>query len=286
MDFYEVVNGFFGMNRNVILRICGMLFYHCNEIRAIMGMCEENYQWRKNSFFVKGRTINFSSLFNGVEYLVGFRPNPVGGCVLTNTPFGKQCFFTSQTSSGSRSVFIDSYISKGIFHWTVRIIYSKAGRSELYLGITPPNRLRDCDISYLGCVEGTCSFGFWRDDNGILKSSLYGVTPTKTKFSKNEPTPTDNEFTGGVACDGDAACLLATNVPNDSFVSVEMNMKDRTLSFLVCGKKIPYVISHLPPSVYVGASARLRPSFTSHCFCRLASATPAPVPCTLFQRRS
>lgn len=48
---FEVPNGFTGMQRDVILRVCRLMWGKEKEIRAVFGMSETHHHWRKNDFF-------------------------------------------------------------------------------------------------------------------------------------------------------------------------------------------------------------------------------------------
>ena len=71
---YDVINGFSGMKRDIVLRLCELLWFKTPIIRAvsfciiflaliffsllklkITGMCEEHYIWKSHWYFEKGR---------------------------------------------------------------------------------------------------------------------------------------------------------------------------------------------------------------------------------------
>ncbi|GHU20590.1 hypothetical protein FACS189472_12180 [Alphaproteobacteria bacterium] len=52
---YNVENGFSGMKRDTILRLCGVMWDRTANIRTVIGSCDEHFQWKDHSYFVESR---------------------------------------------------------------------------------------------------------------------------------------------------------------------------------------------------------------------------------------
>lgn len=60
---YEIVNGMCGMKRDIVLHLCCWTWNQCkkNEIKAIIGMCEEHYLWKGHRSFLKKKPFGFKN---------------------------------------------------------------------------------------------------------------------------------------------------------------------------------------------------------------------------------
>lgn len=244
---YEVVNGFTGMKRDITLRLCVLLWYKITDIRAIFGICREHYLWKSHSHFVMGRP-------KGIP--VSIRHNPEGGFIITEAPTGPHCLFSTIFR---RTLFLNTPITEGVFHWVVRINYAMEGDSGFNIGTAPLEYLSHCNQGVLGNGIRTCSFGFWRNCDNRLLSSL---------------------TSGGCLVPGipfDETCVL-----DGSLVSVEIDCNRKTLSFFVNGKKVPRAFSNKHIPLHFGISCSYG-SFTSVSFHRLESATPSFVACRFYK---
>lgn len=54
-NVFEVSNGFLGMRRDVILRLCCLICWEAKTIRKVLGMCMKILKWKKHSYFVSTR---------------------------------------------------------------------------------------------------------------------------------------------------------------------------------------------------------------------------------------
>ncbi|GHT90691.1 hypothetical protein FACS1894122_01610 [Alphaproteobacteria bacterium] len=54
---HEIVNGLSGMQRDIVLRLCDLLWNQPGAIKNIIGMCDEHYPWKGHSYFVKLRKL-------------------------------------------------------------------------------------------------------------------------------------------------------------------------------------------------------------------------------------
>lgn len=55
---YDVVNGFSGMQRDIVLRLCAIVWENVGKIKAIIAMSQTHFMWKNHSFFVNGRPNN------------------------------------------------------------------------------------------------------------------------------------------------------------------------------------------------------------------------------------
>lgn len=250
--YFGVKNGLSGMQRDVILRLCYLMWHNPGEIRAIFGMNQKHFIWKRHSFFLKGRPWKVP---------VSFRSNSQEFYTLTYTPAGHVCTFGTFRE---RTLFLNVLIRDGIFRWTVKIKYEiKKGKyGQLYLGGASPSDLSYHDKNVLSSNK-SCALVMFRNKNvGRLYANLVGVR-TRTIFDE-------------VVCDG-------IHVPDESFVSVEIHTQTRRMSFFVDEKKVPYGISHIPIPLYLGVSACLHPcAFTSVSFFRLPSPSSFTAACTFY----
>ncbi|GHT97694.1 hypothetical protein FACS1894126_2230 [Alphaproteobacteria bacterium] len=52
---YEIINGFSGMQRDIILKLCYWFGQDPAKVKGIIGMCGEHILWIKHNYFVKSR---------------------------------------------------------------------------------------------------------------------------------------------------------------------------------------------------------------------------------------
>lgn len=222
LDKYNIANGMSSMKRNVILRLCLLFWWKCNEIRTLLGMCFEHFSWKNHWFFLKGRPRTLSAAS------ASFRPNPHGECTLTRTISEERWSFCAFKEG--RTIFLKSVIREGIYRWAVRVFYS--ADSMLFIGAAPEDSLQDCDRRCFGGYHdtyGTWSLGMWRRRTGQECTNMYGI--------KGYDYPVEE-----------------TGVPSGSVVAVEADADARTLSFFVSEKKIPHIIVGINPPLHLGIS--------------------------------
>lgn len=251
MDFCEVSNGLVGMKRDIILRFCHLIWFKNREIRSVIGICHELFQWKSHNFFRKGRPKNIPIIF---------RVNPSGGYILSNTPTNNVlCNFTNKKST--RTLFLGSIITTGIYEWMVEIRYCKEGISQFYIGAAPLDRVRACDTAFLGMtVSETVSLYSQCFDGSISPSYLYGARKYNSSIDS----------------------LGHSNVLDESLVTAEVDCSSQTLCFFLNHKKIPRGFSWIRSPLQLGITGYGRLSFATRLFRRLPAITPSPVQCQYY----
>lgn len=254
MDAYKISNGFAGMMRDIVLRVCKLIWHKPNVIRMIFGMCLKCYEWRGHPFFQKSRPSRVQCALCA---------NPEGGCSIS--PHDNQCSFIEEKW---RTVVLNFKVTRGIFRWTIRIRYGLGSPSEIYIGALYDRKSNDYDARVIGS-QGLHSLHCSRLRDGStlakLNTSLSSSTSSLSSIS--------------------ISSLSQVSVPDNSLVSVEMDTAARTLSFFINDEKVPFVVSNIFAPVRFGVSGRHNVSFTSLHLCRLLKPTPTPstvtcTPCT------
>lgn len=238
------------MRRDIVLQLCNLLLCKSDEIRMIFGMCNENYKWKSHSYFVKNRPRIVSAAFIPFQKYGGVETKTSGKNLV--------CEFT-RFDRAWRTVFLDLLVTKGIFRWSVQIVYADEVFSTFCLGMAPSISVHsscasdDCLGSHYS--HGSCSFQFWRHADGLMESYLRGVEDS-VSIPREE-----------------------TAVRNKAVVTVEADSDVCTLSFFVDGIKIPRTISDIAVPFHFGMSGLCCLSFTTLSFLLLPHGTHSPVQC-------
>lgn len=245
MDFCEIVNGLSGMKRDIILRMCRLLWNKPHMIKPIIGMCKEHFQWKIHSHFVKSRPTYFKVGFVSIPKL----------CVITETGEGLNCAFAGIF----QTIFLDKRIHEGVWRWTVYIDYGSENPTTFALGVAASHLLSEYDAAYLGAFHGSASFVF----TNMGASSLFGSNHMMLKSANflrgSLLRGVEDEF--NIPYD-------ETIVANHELVTIEADTTARTLSFFLMNSKLPRAISCVPVPFNFGMSG-LANSFTSLSFQRL-----------------
>lgn len=239
MISFDVVNGFSGMRRDIILKLCRLMWNDLRKIRTMIGMCHEHFRWKNHPYFVKSRPHNIHA---------GFRPSPPDRSIITSS----RCVFIK--ADCTPTVFLDKNISTGVFRWTITINYSQEGRSDIYVGSAPVECIPLHNDHSLGFrYAGDCSLQCRRREDGSLATDLWG------------------------ARDEDCYPVEEARVPDGSMVAVEVDTFLRTISFFVGEKKIPHAFSNIRTPLCFGASGTINSCITLMSLRRLPASTPSPV---------
>lgn len=260
---FEVLNGLCGMKRNVIVRLCGVVWSDDKKVKGIIGICGEHLTWRQHLYFIKSRPFDIP---------VSICPNPTEGCAFSYWPRGiLRCEFIDTNSF--KTVFNKATLANGVFQWTIQITYTDSRYTNpmsscFRVGATPSDRvdqfyrIKDSPSRY-----GYAAFFFKKiiDDNRYY-SGLLGVR-------------------------GARDILLPLKVLDHSYVSIEADCAMHALSFfhgrsLAALKKVPCVVSgiRVPFRLLVAIdSSSCRSSFESVFFRRLPSTTPSEVVSTVYE---
>lgn len=269
-ECYEVVDGMNGMQRDIILRICRLLWDKSSQIREIIGMCEKYFSWRFHSYFFEGRPVIVSH---------AFRTNPLGKYNITSTPLGVQCSFNLDRSE-FRVLFLDVLIKKGVFHWTLQCNYSTftlpgsdvtkevgdtseekdddKGNGGFGSVVVAPGYLSQFETQLTAQPKGACSFFFGQWNDTLMSYVFDGLHMTEL--------PSED-----------------VAVEDGAVIEIEVDTYSRTHSIFIEGNKIPYAIAGLILPLRLGIAAASRASFTSVLLRRLPSATPSSVQTMDFQ---
>lgn len=269
LDFFEVANGFSGMKRDIVLKICRTLWWKVTDVRVIIGMCREHYNWKKHSYFLNGRPEEIRS---------AFRANPLGGCIFE----GMCCRFTDSDRlfgmGRYRTVFLDVPITEGIFRWVVQIKYGggKECSESLGMGTAPSDRLHVLDGRILGDrmsegVSGSCCLSM-DVDAGTPRLRLFGMDAT-------EPNCAFPPYYSVVD--------RRLQVPDHAVVTLEADTTAATVVFFVETRRLPYAFSRVLAPLHMGMTGFGTSSFTSLSLRRLPSAPLCPsTSCRYFRCRA
>lgn len=152
MDDFEINNGFLGMQRDVVLKLCILLWFKTSSIKAVFAMCAEEYAWRKHPHFVRKRPKNIPASFRA--------DNKDHRYELAKVELEEICYFDR-----SGTAFLDVVITKGVFLWTTHVNYG----TDKHFG------LNGCSVDiFLKGRGSNCSFFLGRDC-GTLTVELAGV---------------------------------------------------------------------------------------------------------------
>lgn len=234
---YEVQNGLIGMRYIVLMRLCDVLGERPENVRVVIGCCLEHVQWLT-------RKENYFAEMR-VMYI---RPTLDTGR-LERTQSGMRYNFVlpDQWERVSLSLNPHTVISQGVWRWTVQIRYSNSTYPEPSCFCVGPTRIKDSYSYY----ENTVYFKFEKHGRA-LKTYVCGTE------------------------DVQETVLRRTRIPNDAFVSVEIDNERHTLSLLVDGRRVPHLISDLPPSEGLWIKGCNAGAFTSVSLHHLRSAYTLP----------
>lgn len=244
MKSFEVENGMSGMGRDVILRICRLLWHENDEITAIVGMCEKHHSWKVHSYFTNSRPVKIPRTLSSSNWNGSF----VVGHTLDACP---------RLLRAMPGIDLDGKIPVGIFCWTVRVKNSEELQCSFHIGMISPNPL--CFIGGEG-EYSACYLRLFRTHTGFCDTCVRGGRGSEAASHKETP------------------------VEDGSLVAVEIDTVARTLSFLINRKKIPFGISDIHKPYTLGVVSSERGLFASVSFHKLPSAHPCRPPCAFFDQ--
>lgn len=263
IDSYEI-HGFSGMQRDIILRLIGMIWFHSKKIRSIVGMCKSHYIWKKHFYFLNGRPKTLS---------VSFHPKPSKNCMIRPVMNGIQVLFNHGCCDSN--IFLNKTISHGVYRWTIKICYGESEETpDIWIGVAPKEcldrRIAIGDPDYEidgGYFDGSCSIRTWAAKyDHSCGCCLSSVGNDMSRVGHEVKIP---EYKWGI--------------PDGSVVSAEVDATARTLSFYVGKERIPHVITDIITPLRLGMCSCNNADFTSLLFRRLPAPTPCSVPCTYYK---
>lgn len=220
---FEVWNGFCGMKRDIVLRLCNLLFYRNHLIRMIIGMCKEHFLWKSHAYFRKGR--------RPVDLPLCFLSNPKAGSNVTITG---SMFEHREEGSCVYSFFLDKEIVCGIYKavfFFKRNIYCGSVR---VCGLAHKSILAKIHAKSFLCENQACAICC----NGIYAGGIKKYDH-ELFWQYNERKVTLELHAGVAEMQGEQK-------------GEEVN--GGSLFFFVDGKQIPCSITKVPPSVHFGFS--------------------------------
>lgn len=257
---YEISNGMTGLQRNIFLCLCNLLWYGCKDegIRMVVGMCEQHYHWKNHSLFLKVKPNNIPTVIC----------DPRDICELTQTPAGIHCAFKKMKSG---TVFLEKVVKLGVFHWSVKVEYSKSYSSDFAMGVTHSDCRGRVSIfgDSLGDINGSCALQFGASGCYVC----WGESGTGMETERES------------CAEGDRRekyfCLETNCVSHNSLIGAEVDTVANLLSFFVDGRKMLHAVSAVDfsPLLFGMSGNNGSPAFTSLSFRRLPSATQSPVIC-------
>lgn len=243
---FDVANGLSGLQRNIIVKLCRLMWHKEQQVRVIFGMCAEYFEWRQQHDFIMGRPFKIA---------VSFLPSSSAGLT-------KSFPRSTHIMMKDRTVFISLALTKGIYRWNFTIAYDQGNNTlfHLCIGAAPPHLVGRCADAALGYLRGTVSLSIWKNVADVCYANLCGAkVPPDTAPVGMQPL-------------------------NGSLLSVEADCGTRTLSFFVDNIKDSRAISSVFVPLFVGitGSTSGKLSFTSLSFRRLPSATPSSTVCKAY----
>lgn len=242
-----------GMLRDIILRLCILLWHRNDEIKAIIGMCDEHYEWKSNNFFLEGRPMNL----------------PYAYQISRTTSNAINVTLSQYTFIKPTTLCLNASFVVGVWHWTVQITYSEHSNfrsrdllgllgvdvPHLSIGVVQSSLQEQLDTSKLGLISGSAGFSFQKDpSSGSLQSFLFGA--------RHPIIPTVKII--GVRGFMKNYNLVEIDVPNHSLVTMEVDLNTHMLSFFVGEKKVPKGVSKLPAKTFFfGISGSIGSSFST-----------------------
>lgn len=252
---YEVMNGLSGMQRNVILRLCCLPQIGNDEVRTLIGTCQQHYVWKKHPFFLSARPQNLSMVMIS---------NPNGGDYdITHAEKSRlNVVFTRFNTFAS--VFLNRTVSKGCYRWTVCM---ESGDNSLLFGSCPSDRVHKFYSNMIGLERRNSPHGYGAGTGGSCSFQFVNASLVRLRGW----AVTDH-------CVPDVEKKIPTT--SEKSVALEVDVSKRTLSLFVAGKKVPYDFSEVNCPLHLGMSGYHTPSFTSVSFARLVAPTLSWVVCT------
>lgn len=271
---YDIVNGFTGMQRDLILRLCFLFMLRCKPVcvRLIIGMCVECLEWRKKDFFRNSRT------FRIIPDLCTCSSN----CYIPEYTSKNQehCEFSNLQK---RSIFVKTIINQGIFRLTIKMnlmneysdyslpVFSNEYQSSFFLG-TRPSDLQIPLVHDWKSNSGSCAFRIDRHgyrENGNFWSRW--LTRHTTSLLGVE----------GEAIDG--VVHVSDKIDGRYPLTLEVDADCQNVYLLDGGRKIPHAFARVHTPLLLGLSGLKCESFVIMSFVRVPAITPCPVVCRFHQ---
>lgn len=253
--WYEIENGMAGMMRDVILRLCSLMYFKVHNVRVVVGMSKEHFLWKSH--------MNFKRIIFSVPH--SFCENMRNGCVhIVQSSLGMKmkCVFSHCTNSYT-STFVNKVIYEGVWRWTVQILYPKEKPEKTFsfsLGIAPSDHVLVYRSHRSACLEVS------RKTHGLLLTDKRPGTEDPRQALVG-PNTEYTYLSNGVG------------VPDRSLISVEVDMSLRRLFFFINGRMVPSgFIGFYQPISFGGSVDRTssHPSLASISLCRVpVSAAPS-----------
>lgn len=311
-ESYEMENGFVGMKRDTILRLCATLWFKIDNVRIVFGMCEEFYQWIKRKYFSLKRPLYIDHALHSDD-----------GKVFPSDEWG--------TLSSSHPLFLTHEITEGVFWWTVQMknlgMYKK---SFLQFGAIPVSTPFLAGLDDVATVEEAIAATRaaseaadaaadaavpWEDydyHDGVYASrhraardalgprfdydDFVGPLPTIPggcffRFGQNnsKPNPKNNMVTLVGAKDRTSGPSEKMTISADSLICLEIDANLRRLSFFAGDVRFPYGFSDVAFPVRLGIWSAHGDCVRSKTLIRIPSSPPAGVckfyPCTPVHRK-
>lgn len=270
---YNVINGLSGLKRDAFLRLCGVLCLKSEQIRIIIGMCGEYFEWKNHKVF---------SFFRPRSFVPSLRYEDGQECKLSSS--GKWCVLFG-------TVIFGHPISKGVFRLTVEIRYSRsAHQTEIRLGaipggfVFPPAKtdpqldlMVDDDgvptMKHFPHVPGGCFFHFGQMDR------FFDQGPYE-KYSY------DDRFilSGAIAADYARYGPPKPHIVSDgSVVSLEIDADKRRMFLFIGDEKMKYVFTQIAVPACLAISGLNEECMAVRSFVQLPAADSLPCPCLFFR---
>lgn len=220
------------MQEYVILKLCSLLWEKSDQIRVLIGMCNEHLKLKKHLYFVKSRPVYVPH---------SLKPDKTYGCEITGT----SCSFCLSDWQ-PRTIFLDTTLNEGVWLWTVEVKWEGERSSGFWVGVAPSNLISECSKQWLGEFDGTYSLHTAFNSDWTLPLQLHGLKDLAQEevdvIGKEELLQSKRYFT----------------YPDPWVVKMEVNTGAGMLHFAINDRKLPGAISHIPFSHsrpwYIGAS--------------------------------
>lgn len=222
---YKFPNGLVDLKLYTLMKILGFVKEKI-KIKHVIAMTEVFYEWTKKNAFTWTRN-----------------PHKI-------PPWQR---VISVVSSIYQTVFLDVAMSKGIYQWTVKVMFHHFS-CFIRLSIATPDILSACDHACTAKIDGCASFWFYRFDN-TFRTQLEGVAD-RVPMSIEQTNFYDSEA--------------------QSVITAELDTGARTVRYFVEGLPFAHALSHIPIPVYLGVNIHdHNTSFETESFTRLLTPTPS-----------
>lgn len=299
---FEVENGLVGMQRDIVLTLCCMLFHKIRCIRVIFGMCEKHYQWRKHRRFIKSRPIYIENVRMFHQPVTDEEDETEEENSFSwSSDYKKICHFQN-CISGYDPLFLGPAINGGIFSLTMEIKYLEENMdTSFFFGIAPSTAIRFFDHSHHGLILGACAFAFtrhlWNDywsgkhDNVQFQSTLLGVKVASDYYNLPGVTAPPSAGAGGVDEWGNLLSLrhgipfahMVPPAPDGAVVSLEVDVYARRMCCFVNGHKAAAAVRQIPRPLHIWFVGYTHASLTFQSFRRIPTGTASAVVCREFE---